>query len=113
MRNHLPQAPQGTQLTNGIHADELTGADVPDALAETFGYKIKRKLLGPPLVNEQMSEQRLSKFFRWFMYSGGAYYKDVRVPQVVTLTLDGRKTPMSPSTTSVQGRSALPHWLTR
>ncbi len=61
MRNHLPQAPQGTQLTNGIHADEFTGADVPDVLAETLGYKIKRKLLGPPLVNEQMSEQRLSK----------------------------------------------------
>jgi amino acid transporter len=62
MRNHLPPtAPQGTQLADGIPADELTGADVPDALAETFGYKIKRKLLGPPLVNEQISEQRLSK----------------------------------------------------
>ena len=61
MRNHLPQAPQGTQLADGIHADELTGADVPDVLAETFGYKLKRKLLGPPLVNEQMSEQKLSK----------------------------------------------------
>jgi hypothetical protein len=61
MRNHLPQAPQGTQLAEGIHADEFTGADVPDVLSETFGYKLKRKLLGPPLVNEQMSEQRLSK----------------------------------------------------
>src|SRR5580693_1142019 len=30
-------------------------------LPETFGYALKRKLLGPPLVNEQMSEQRLSK----------------------------------------------------
>ena len=30
-------------------------------LPETFGYKLKRKLLGPPLVNEQMSEQRLSR----------------------------------------------------
>ncbi|HEX4399400.1 MAG TPA: APC family permease, partial [Trebonia sp.] len=61
MRNHLPQAPQGTQLADGVHADEFTGADVPGVLAETFGYKIKRKLLGPPLVNEQISEQRLSK----------------------------------------------------
>src|ERR1700733_6754954 len=61
MRNHQPQAPQGTQLAEGIHADEFTGADVPDVLSETFGYKLKRKLLGPPLVNEQMSEQRLSK----------------------------------------------------
>ena len=41
--------------------DELTGADVPGVLPETFGYKLKRKLLGPPLVNEQMSEQRLSR----------------------------------------------------
>src|ERR1035437_6924357 len=30
-------------------------------LGETFGYSIKRKLLGPPMVNEQLSEQRLSK----------------------------------------------------
>ena len=35
---------------------------LPDGgLPETFGYKLKRKLLGPPLVNEQMSEQRLSR----------------------------------------------------
>ena len=52
MRNHLPQAPQGTQLADGSPADELPGADVPGALSETFGYKVKRKLLGPPLVNE-------------------------------------------------------------
>jgi amino acid transporter len=30
-------------------------------LAETLGYAIKRRLLGPPLVNEQLTEQRLSK----------------------------------------------------
>ena len=30
-------------------------------LPETFGYTLKRKLLGPPLVNEQMQEQRLSR----------------------------------------------------
>jgi amino acid transporter len=30
-------------------------------LAETLGYSIKRRLLGPPLVNEQLSEERLSK----------------------------------------------------
>ena len=61
MRNHLPQAPHGTQLADGVHADELTGADVPDVLPETFGYTLKRKLLGPPLVNEQMAEERLSR----------------------------------------------------
>ena len=34
----------------------------PDGqLPETFGYSLKRKLLGPPLVNEQISEQRLSR----------------------------------------------------
>ena len=30
-------------------------------LAEGLGYAVKRRLLGPPLVNEQLSEQRLSK----------------------------------------------------
>jgi amino acid transporter len=42
--------------------DELAGDVMPDAgLPETFGYTLKRRLLGPPLVNEQMSEQRLSR----------------------------------------------------
>jgi amino acid transporter len=42
--------------------DELAGGVVPDGdLPETFGYTLKRKLLGPPLVNEQMGEQRLSR----------------------------------------------------
>jgi amino acid transporter len=30
-------------------------------LAEGFGYALKRKLLGKPLINEQLGEQRLSK----------------------------------------------------
>jgi amino acid transporter len=30
-------------------------------LAETLGYSIKRRLLGPAMVNEQLSEERLSK----------------------------------------------------
>ena len=33
----------------------------PADLPEGFGYSLKRKLLGPPMVNEQLSEQRLSK----------------------------------------------------
>jgi amino acid transporter len=33
----------------------------PDYVAESLGYAIKRRLLGPPLVNEQLSEERLSK----------------------------------------------------
>ncbi len=39
-------------------------ADVPgeqNDLGESLGYAIKRRLLGPPLVNEQLGEERLSK----------------------------------------------------
>src|SRR5580698_6884049 len=32
-----------------------------DDLAEGRGYTLKRKLLGKPLINEQLSDQRLSK----------------------------------------------------
>ena len=32
----------------------------PD-LSESFWYSVKRRVLGPPLVNEQLGEQRLSK----------------------------------------------------
>src|SRR3984893_18232480 len=35
--------------------------DGEDDLAEGLGYTLKRRLLGRPLVNEQLSEQRLSK----------------------------------------------------
>jgi len=35
----------------------LSGTRLP----ETFGYALKRRLLGPPLVNEQLSEERLSR----------------------------------------------------
>ncbi|MGI9008869.1 MAG: amino acid permease [Streptosporangiaceae bacterium] len=41
-----------------------TQANLPGSqsdLAESLGYAIKRRLLGPPLVNEQLSEERLSK----------------------------------------------------
>jgi amino acid transporter len=42
--------------------DELAGEVMPNGtVPETFGYTLKRKLLGPPLVNDQMSEQRLSR----------------------------------------------------
>ena len=30
-------------------------------LGETLGYSVKRRLLGPPMVNEQLAEERLSK----------------------------------------------------
>ena len=60
MRNHLPQAPQGAQPADSV-PDELTSAGASDGLPETFGYTLKRKLLGPPLVNEQISEEKLTK----------------------------------------------------
>src|SRR5215471_13361980 len=37
--------------------DRPSGGDLP----ESFGYSIKRRLLGPPLVNEQLAQERLSK----------------------------------------------------
>src|SRR5215467_278057 len=66
MRNPLahqvPQAaPHGVGVADGA-PDELTGTGLPDGtLPETFGYKLKRKLLGPPLVNEQITEEKLSR----------------------------------------------------
>ncbi|HEY0716776.1 MAG TPA: amino acid permease, partial [Streptosporangiaceae bacterium] len=39
-------------------------AEVPsrgDDLPETFSYSLKRRFLGPPLVNDQLGEERLSK----------------------------------------------------
>jgi amino acid transporter len=43
-------------------ADETVSFGLPDTrLPETFGYALKRKLLGPPLVNEQLSEERLTR----------------------------------------------------
>src|ERR1700742_436138 len=32
-----------------------------DGVPETFSYSLKRRLLGPPLVNDQLGEERLSK----------------------------------------------------
>jgi amino acid transporter len=54
-------ARHGTGLADGAH-DELAGGGLHDGrLPETFGYTLKRKLLGPPLVNEQMAEEKLSR----------------------------------------------------
>jgi amino acid transporter len=40
---------------------QLRLGDSREILAESRGYAIKRRLLGPPLVTEQLSEERLSK----------------------------------------------------
>jgi amino acid transporter len=43
-------------------ADETVSLGLPDTqLPETFGYALKRKLLGPPLVNEQITDEKLSR----------------------------------------------------
>jgi amino acid transporter len=34
----------------------------PEDLPESFGYSLKRRLLGPPIVNEDLRHQRLSNF---------------------------------------------------
>jgi amino acid transporter len=53
---------QGTRMADGGMPDDLQGIAPTDGrLPETFGYTLKRKLLGPPLVNEQLSEQKLSR----------------------------------------------------
>jgi amino acid transporter len=55
-------ATQGTGVTNGGLPDEFAGDVMPNGgLPETLGYKLKRRLLGPPLVNDQLSEERLSR----------------------------------------------------
>src|SRR5215469_4888430 len=66
MRNPLahqvPQAaPHGVGVAVGA-AGEFTGAHLPDGtVPETLGYTMKRKLLGPPLVNEQIADEKLSR----------------------------------------------------
>ena len=41
-------------------ANLISGTPRAD-LPESFGYSLKRRLLGPPLINEQLAEERLSK----------------------------------------------------
>src|SRR5437763_13930001 len=42
-------------------AATLLSSGQPNELPETFWYSAKRRLLGPPLVNEQLAQERLSK----------------------------------------------------
>ncbi|HEU5385344.1 MAG TPA: amino acid permease [Streptosporangiaceae bacterium] len=41
--------------------DGQLGQDQPNELPETFWYSAKRRLLGPPIINAELREQRLSK----------------------------------------------------
>ena len=40
----------------------LLSGDQGNELPESFWYSAKRRLLGPPMINTQLREQRLSKF---------------------------------------------------
>src|SRR5579863_5549968 len=42
-------------------AADLLSSGQPNELPETFWYSAKRRLLGPPMINAQLREQRLSK----------------------------------------------------
>jgi amino acid transporter len=42
-------------------ASALLGRSRGSDLPESFGYSLKRRLLGPPLVNEQLTQERLSR----------------------------------------------------
>ncbi|HEV2373064.1 MAG TPA: APC family permease, partial [Streptosporangiaceae bacterium] len=42
-------------------AAELIGVDPESDLPESFWYSVKRRLLGPPMVNEQLQSERLSR----------------------------------------------------
>jgi len=45
-----------------VATGEEVGLPEPQGhVAESLGYAVKRRLLGPPLVNEQLSEERLSR----------------------------------------------------
>src|SRR5215468_6599005 len=59
----------GMKATTGTATDRTAGVALGKAVGllsgsgsqrESFGYSVKRRLLGPPLVNEQLSEERLS-----------------------------------------------------
>jgi amino acid transporter len=47
--------------TTGVATVRAAKPGSQEDLGESLGYAIKRRLLGPPLVNEQLREERLSK----------------------------------------------------
>jgi amino acid transporter len=47
--------------TTGVATGNQAGLPGQGTAGESLGYAIKRRLLGPPLVNEQLQEERLSK----------------------------------------------------
>jgi amino acid transporter len=45
----------------GASSGNLAGREFPEGLPEPFGYALKRRLLGPPLVNDRLRVERLSR----------------------------------------------------
>ena len=63
---------------------ELGGS--PD-LPEGLGYQTKRRLLGPPLVNQQLGEQRLSKFLALGVLSPDGISSSAYGPEEILIAL--------------------------
>ena len=64
--NASPQAgPTAGDSTNGQAAACATAgwarSGLDSGMPETFWYSVKRRVLGPPLVNDQLRVERLSK----------------------------------------------------
>src|SRR5437763_2725840 len=60
MARSRPEGRRKEQVALRKAAGLLDGAPGGD-LPETFWYSVKRRVLGPPLVNEQLAQERLSK----------------------------------------------------
>jgi amino acid transporter len=57
-----PTARDGTNREAAARATaSWASADLGNGMPETFWYSVKRRLLGPPLVNDQLRVERLSK----------------------------------------------------
>src|ERR1700691_1673635 len=69
MRNQLARSAPGQSgkasgkvpLARDGYEGSGGGGSPSTDIPETYGYALKRKLLGPPLVNDQLSEERLSR----------------------------------------------------
>jgi amino acid transporter len=60
-RGHAEGPNGGTKQVAVRKAAGLLGADRGNGLPESFWYSVKRRLLGPPLITEQLKVERLSK----------------------------------------------------
>jgi amino acid transporter len=63
------------------------GLDGSPDLPEGLGYLTKRRLLGPPLVNQQLGEQRLSKFLALGVLSPDGISSSAYGPEEILIAL--------------------------